>query len=76
MCLTEFNEQKYTEMVRSEGLEEGLAKGLAKGEAKERIRMIKSFAEKHSIPVEEACEELGLDYSDYEEAQKLLSENA
>ena len=72
MCLTEFNEQKYTEMVRSEGLEEGLAKG----EAKERIRMIKSFAEKHSIPVEEACEELGLDYSDYEEAQKILSENA
>ena len=68
MCLTEFNEQKYTEMVRSEGL--------AEGEAKERIRMIKSFAEKHSIPVEEACEELGLDYSDYEEAQKLLSENA
>ena len=55
-------------MVKSEGL--------AEGEAKERIRMIESFAEKHSIPVEEACEELGLDYSDYEEVQKLLSEYA
>ena len=31
MCLTEFDEKKYEDVLREEGREEGLAEGLAKG---------------------------------------------
>ena len=31
MCLTEFDEKKYEDVLREEGLAEGLEKGLAKG---------------------------------------------
>ena len=31
MCLTEFDEKKYEDVLRAEGLAEGLEKGLAKG---------------------------------------------
>jgi len=31
MCLTEFDEKKYEDVLREEGLAEGLKKGLAKG---------------------------------------------
>ena len=36
MCLTEFDEKKYEDVLREEGREEGLAEGLAKGLAKGR----------------------------------------
>ena len=35
MCLTEFDEKKYEDVLREEGREEGLAEGLAKGRKKE-----------------------------------------
>lgn len=31
MCLTEFDEKKYEDVLREEGREEGLAEGLARG---------------------------------------------
>ena len=31
MCLTEFDEKKYEDVLREEGREEGLAEGIAKG---------------------------------------------
>ena len=34
MCLTEFDEKKYEDVLREEGREEGLAEGIAKGLAK------------------------------------------
>ena len=36
MCLTEFDEKKYEDVLREEGREEGLAEGLEKGLAKGR----------------------------------------
>ena len=36
MCLTEFDEKKYEDVLRAEGREEGLAEGLEKGLAKGR----------------------------------------
>ena len=60
MCLTEFNEQKYTEMVRDEGKAESL------------IKCVKGFASKHNVSIEEACEEMDIEFSEYEEAQKLM----
>ena len=36
MCLTEFDEKKYEDVLREEGQEEGLAEGLEKGLAKGR----------------------------------------
>ncbi len=60
MCLTEFNEQKYTEMVRDEGKAESL------------IKCAKGFASKHNVSIEEACEEMDIKFSEYEEAQKII----
>ncbi len=34
MCLTEFDEKKYEDVLREEGREEGMAEGLEKGFAK------------------------------------------
>ena len=34
MCLTEFDEKKYEDVLREEGREEGLAEGIEKGLAK------------------------------------------
>ena len=34
MCLTEFDEKKYEDVLREEGREEGMAEGLEKGLAK------------------------------------------
>ena len=64
MCLTEFNEQKYTEMIRSEGE--------AVGDSKRLIKLVKSFASKHNISIEEACKEMDVEFSEYEEAQKII----
>ena len=36
MCLTEFDEKKYEDVLREEGRKEGLAEGLEKGLAKGR----------------------------------------
>ena len=36
MCLTEFDEKKYEDVLREEGREEGLAEGLEKGLARGR----------------------------------------
>ena len=38
MCLTEFDEKKYEDVLREEGREEGLAEGLEKGLAKGLVK--------------------------------------
>ena len=68
MCLTEFNEQKYTEMIRGEGE--------AVGDSKRLIKLVESFASKHNVSIEEACEELSVEVSEYKEAQSIMLENA
>lgn len=40
MCLTEFDEKKYEDVLREEGREEGLAEGLAKGRSEERKTLL------------------------------------
>ena len=40
MCLTEFDEKKYEDVLREEGREDGLAEGLAKGRSEERKTLL------------------------------------
>ena len=40
MCLTEFDEKKYEDVLREEGREEGLAEGLEKGRSEERKTLL------------------------------------
>lgn len=40
MCLTEFDEKKYEDVLREEGREEGLAEGLEKGRFEERKTLL------------------------------------
>ena len=40
MCLTEFDEKKYEDVRREEGLAEGIEKGLAKGRSEERKTLL------------------------------------
>ena len=45
MCLTEFDEKKYEDVLREEGREEGLAAGIEKGLAKGRYEERKTLLE-------------------------------
>ena len=45
MCLTEFDEKKYEDVLREEGREEGLAEGIEKGLAKGRSEERKTLLE-------------------------------
>lgn len=40
MCLTEFDEKKYEDVLREKGREEGLAEGLEKGRFEERKTLL------------------------------------
>lgn len=40
MCLTEFDEKKYEDVLREEGREEGLAEDLEKGRFEERKTLL------------------------------------
>ena len=40
MCVTEFDEKKYEDVLREEGREEGLAEGLEKGRFEERKTLL------------------------------------
>ena len=69
MCLTEFNEQKYIDMIRDDGRLEGKIEGAAD----KLITLVESFSSNHSISLKEACEELGVAFSDYEEALSVIA---
>ena len=60
MCLTEFDETKWGELMKEEGRQEGRQEGLL------------SLVKKGKISVEDAAEELGLDIP---ATEKLLADN-
>ena len=72
MVLTEFDEQKYTEMIRAEGKAEGLAEGLAEGEARAMVKMVETYSSKIKVDIKSACEELDISFEQYENAKKLI----
>ena len=57
MCLTEFDEKKYEDVLREEGLAEGLEKGLAKGR-KTEVFVFARGAQKLNLSVEEFEKEM------------------
>jgi hypothetical protein len=73
MCLTEFNEQKYIDMIRDDGRVEGRIEGKIEGAADKLVTLVESFSSNHNISLEEACEELGVAFSEYEEAQSVIA---
>jgi hypothetical protein len=73
MCLTEFNEQKYIDMIRDDGRVEGRIEGRIEGAADKLVTLVESFSSNHNISLEEACEELGVAFSEYEEAQSVIA---
>lgn len=60
----------------SQGLSQGIAQGLSQGDARTLIRCVDSLMEKDNITASEACEKLGYELSDYENAQKFMLEEA
>ena len=68
MVLTEFDEQKYTDMIRAEGK----AEGLAEGEARAMVKMVETYSSKHKVDIKSACEELDISFEQYENAKTLI----
>ena len=64
MCLTEFDEIKWGELMKGEGREEGKTEG--------KQNTVFSLVKKGKLTLDEAAEELGLDVS---ATEKLLSEH-
>lgn len=64
MCLTEFDEIKWGELMKEEGREEGKTEG--------KQNTVFSLVKKGKLTLDEAAEELGLDLS---ATEKLLSEH-
>ncbi len=62
-CLTEFDEAKYTELVRAEGYAQGYAEGYAKGYVEGKIKAVLSFLKDGLITESDAavCVEMSLD---------------
>ena len=57
-------------------ISQGIAQGLSQGDARTLIRCVDSLMEKENINASEACEKLGYELNDYENAQKYMLENA
>ena len=64
MVLTEFDEQKYTDMIRAEGF--------AEGEAIAMVKMVETYSSKIKVDIKSACEELDISFEQYENAKKLI----
>ena len=58
VCLTEFNQERYDQMIRAEAREEGLAEGLAEGRRYALCKMLQSGLSRELI--------LSMDYSETE----------
>lgn len=56
-------------------IQEGIVIGETNG-AKRLVNLVENFASKHNISIEEACEELSVELSEYTNAQSLILENA
>ena len=55
---------------------QGISQGISQGDARTLIRCVENLMKKEDITASDACEKLGYKLSDYENAQKLMLENA
>ena len=66
MCLTEFDEKKYEDVLREEGREEGLAEGLEKGLAKGRKTEVFVSVQEGDYGVARGAQKLNLSVEEFE----------
>ena len=66
MCLTEFDEKKYEDVLREEGREEGLAEGIAKGLAKGRKTEVFVSVQEGDYGVARGVQKLNLSVEEFE----------
>jgi predicted transposase YdaD len=66
MCLTEFDEKKYEDVLREEGREEGLAEGLEKGLAKGRKTEVFVSVQEGDYGVVRGAQKLNLSVEEFE----------
>ena len=66
MCLTEFDEKKYEDVLREEGQEEGLAEGLEKGLAKGRKTEVFVSVQEGDYGVARGAQKLNLSVEEFE----------
>ena len=66
MCLTEFDEKKYEDVLREEGREEGLAEGIAKGLAKGRKTEVFVSVQERDYGVVRGAQKLNLSVEEFE----------
>lgn len=75
MCLTEFNEERYAEIMKDEGRAEGMAAGMAAGMASGRTEGIITTCERFHRSPEEILEVMADElHITWEEAQRLYEE--
>ena len=74
MSLTEFNEEKYMEMIKREryedGFDDGHSKGFNEGIGQGAIMFAKKMVETGVITLESAAEQLGIPVEKMEEVLK------
>ena len=66
MCLTEFDEKKYEDVLREEGREEGLEKGLAKGLVKGRKTEVFVSVQEGDYGIARGAQKLNLSVEEFE----------
>ena len=66
MCLTEFDEKKYEDVLREDGREEGLAEGLEKGLAKGRKTEVFVSVQEGDYGVARGAQKLNLSVEEFE----------
>ena len=66
MCLTEFDEKKYEDVLREEGREEGLAEGIARGLAKGRKTEVFVSVQEGDYGVARGAQKLNLSVEEFE----------
>ena len=66
MCLTEFDEKKYEDVLREEGREEGFAEGLEKGLAKGRKTEVFVSVQEGDYGVARGAQKLNLSVEEFE----------
>lgn len=53
MCLTEFDEERYGQLMREEGWEDGHAKGIEQGKAEGQLHGIIETCEEMAVPIKD-----------------------
>lgn len=68
MCLTEFDEKMYEDVVREEGIKEGLQRGLRKGIQEGKLTEIFSSVEEGDYSIERGAQKAKMQINEFEEA--------